>query len=370
MPKTLRALLARLDEQGTTDHRRYEEVRRYLNFKARDKGVPISGSFELTPLCNLDCKMCYVHLNKEQMKGAQLLTTEQWKDIMQQAIDAGMMYATLTGGECLTHPGFKELYLFLREYGVEISILSNGLLMDEEMVEFLNRNTPSMIQVSLYGASEDAYERVTGKRVFRDIVQNITRIKEAGLPLVIAVTPSSYMMDGEEILRFLKDHEFSYQISSGLIAPRKETERDLADAGLETYVKLFRLLKEQNGILPEPECDIELLPEPGGNCDDSLIGVHCSAGRGSFAVDWRGGLLPCNAFPCKAENVIELGFDEAWKRINSIANAFPLPKECEGCSYRSECRNCVAEHASGAEIGHASRRICDWTKRMKAEGLL
>lgn len=168
-PESLRELLAQLNAQGISDYRRYETVRRFLNFKARDKGVPISGSFELTPLCNLDCKMCYVHLNKEQMQGKDLLTTEQWKDIMQQAIDAGMMYARLTGGECLTYPGFRELYQFLRNAGIETVILSNGILMDEEMTAFLKENPPAAIQISLYGADEDAYERVTGKRCFSQV---------------------------------------------------------------------------------------------------------------------------------------------------------------------------------------------------------
>ena len=69
MPSSLQALLRQLDEQGITDYRRYQQVRNYLEFKARDRNHPISGSFELTPLCNLDCKMCYVHLHKEQMHG-------------------------------------------------------------------------------------------------------------------------------------------------------------------------------------------------------------------------------------------------------------------------------------------------------------
>ena len=56
MPRSLRELLKQLDEQGITDYRRYKTVRRFLDEKARRKGVPLSGSFELTPLCNLDCK--------------------------------------------------------------------------------------------------------------------------------------------------------------------------------------------------------------------------------------------------------------------------------------------------------------------------
>ena len=122
MPPSLTALLSQLDSQGIYDHRRYEMVRRFLNFRAREKNIPISGCFELTPLCNLDCRMCYVHLNKAQMHGAPLLSTAVWKDLMKQAVDGGMMYARLTGGECLIYPGFRELYLYLREEGVETGI--------------------------------------------------------------------------------------------------------------------------------------------------------------------------------------------------------------------------------------------------------
>lgn len=89
-PEKLSQLIAQLNAEGVNDYRRYEEVRKFLNFKAREKGIPISGTFELTPLCNLDCKMCYVHLHKAQMQGAQLLPVEQWKQLMQQAIHGGV----------------------------------------------------------------------------------------------------------------------------------------------------------------------------------------------------------------------------------------------------------------------------------------
>lgn len=40
---------------------------------ARENDTPISGYFELTPLCNLDCKMCYVHLSDPAVKERMLL---------------------------------------------------------------------------------------------------------------------------------------------------------------------------------------------------------------------------------------------------------------------------------------------------------
>ena len=311
MPPTLRELLRQLDEQGVTDHRRYEAVRKFLGFKAREKNIPISGSFELTPLCNLDCKMCYVHLNREQMHGAQLLTTAQWQDIMQQAIDAGMMYARLTGGECLTYPGFKALYNFLHSKGIEVGILSNGLLMDADMVEFLRKNPPAAVQITLYGASEDAYERVTGKRAFRQVMENIRRLNEAEIPLSIAVTPNGFMEDGEDVIRLLHDEGLTFAINAGLIQPREETGRKLADASLDAYIDMLKLRQALKGQLTEPECDPESLPDPGSEHSTATKGVRCGAGRSNFAVDWQGWMRPCNTFPCEPAEVLSLGFAEA-----------------------------------------------------------
>ena len=38
------------------------QITGYLHEKAARLGVPLSGSFELTPCCNMACKMCYVRL--------------------------------------------------------------------------------------------------------------------------------------------------------------------------------------------------------------------------------------------------------------------------------------------------------------------
>lgn len=368
-PEKLSQLIARLDAANIHDYRRYEAVRKFLNFKARDKGVPISGSFELTSLCNLDCKMCYVHLNKAQMQGAQLLTVGQWAQIMQQAIDAGMMYARLTGGECLTYAGFRELYLFLRKRGIETVILTNGLLLDEDMTLFLQNNPPAAIQVSLYGAEEDTYETVTGKRVFSRVMENLHRIKDAGIPLTISVTPSAYMTDTEQILQLLCEENLPYNINAGILPPRPETGRVLADANLDTYISILKLRSQLNGKELMVEPDPESLPDPDTKQRTPIFGVTCGAGRSSFAIDWRGNMRPCNNFPCEGVDVLTLGFEEAWRHTNHTATHFPLPTECQGCAYRFICKHCVAEHAAGAPIGHASSAVCAMGKRMVIEGI-
>ena len=368
-PRTLGQLIQWLNANGISDYRRFMMMKRFLDNKARTKGIPISGSFELTPLCNLDCKMCYVHLNKEQLGGAKILTTEQWISIIDEAVKNGMMFARLTGGECLTHPGFKEIYLHLRSLGVETGILSNGLSMNDDMLAFLKEHKPSMIQITLYGASDDGYERVTGRRVFHTVLDNIRKIMAAGIPLAVVVTPNEFMTDGEDVVRLIHELQAPSAINSGLQTPREETGRELHDANMDAYVSMIKLRQELSGGQVLDTLDPEELPDKGGN-GDAAYGVLCGAGRSVFAVDWRGEMKPCNNFPCEGRSVFELGFANAWRLTHETATHYQRPVECEGCRYQRVCKHCVAEHASGAPCGHASPAICAWVQRMVAEGLL
>ena len=75
---SLAEVLADMDARGVSDAERFHGMNEYLSYKARQTDTPIDGAFELTPLCNLDCKMCYVHLRPEQFQpGERLLTVDR-----------------------------------------------------------------------------------------------------------------------------------------------------------------------------------------------------------------------------------------------------------------------------------------------------
>ena len=233
--ETLTEVLEDLDRRGIIGLQRYRAMNGYISLKARYTDTPVSGVFELTPLCNLDCKMCYVHLNANQIGADErLLTVSEWKKIMRQAVDAGMLYATLTGGECLTYSGFRELYLHLVSMGVQPDILTNGRLLTEDMVAFLAQYPPAVIQVSVYGSDEDAYEQVTGHRAFHEVMQGIARAKAAGLNITLAITPNRYMQeDVQALLDLVRAQDVIYTVGEGTLEAREETGRSLKDYGVE-----------------------------------------------------------------------------------------------------------------------------------------
>ena len=376
LPPSLLSLLSQLDREGVTGVDRYRKVRRYIQFKAREEHIPVCGTFELTPLCNLACKMCYVHLDKEQMDGQELLPVETWISIIDQAVDAGMLYATVTGGECLTYGGFKEAYLHLRKRGIEISLLTNGVLLTEEMVCFLDEHPPASIQITLYGPDEDEYERITGHRAFQKVMDSLARLKAHNLPFIISVTPNFYMTKGKELIRLLYELDMPFRINSGLMVPRKETGRKLWDAPLDIYMDLYKeelRLREGKKQIMVPISD-EDLPDPGssenGKGTKSRKGVLCAAGRSSFCVTWNGKMKPCNTFPGIEEDVLCTGFQSAWERISGKVQEILLPVECTNCPYESVCNQCIVEHLDHGAPGHANPNVCEHIRRRVKEGLV
>ena len=275
-------VLEMLRKKTGTQDRKFSELSHYLDAKAREKGVPLSGQFELTPLCNLDCKMCYVHLTPEQMGGQSPLPAAVWKALIRQAWDAGMLTATLTGGECLAYPGCEELYLYLHSLGCEVNLLTNGTLLDAERIRFLQAHMPARLRITLYGWNDDVYERVTGQRVFGAVAGNIRRAVEAGLPVSVSLTPNRFLGDdAPETLRTAYSLCRSVDVNACIYPPRAETGRSgqQDDPEIELYMRVYLLQNELLGV-PPVELDAGALPPCGGpSHTTSERGLRCGAGR-------------------------------------------------------------------------------------------
>lgn len=370
-PSSLLELLEEAERNGSSEADITRLYGQYLNKRSREKGVPFSGIFELTPFCNLSCKMCYVHLQPEQMKGKSLLTGQKWKDLISDAVAAGMMRAALTGGECLTHPDFDEIYLHLQSLGIQTAVLTNGVLLTEERIRFFKEHPVSLIQLSLYGASDDDYEQVCSVRCFDRIMNNIRNAQEYGLPLSIAITPNRFIPDkGERLVRLAASLNIPYNINSCLFSPRPDTERqdELIDLDVDDYVRLYKLRSELAG---KPIQEVEPCQfAPPDRSNEKRFGLLCGAGMNSFSIAWDGSMMPCVSLHHVRTSPLEEGFAPAWAKIHEVALQYPIPAECGDCKYNQVCPSCVALHAQDAELGHASPKQCQRAKKLLQSGLV
>ncbi len=349
-----------------------KDLNHYLDIKARENGIPINAQFELTPFCNFDCKMCYVHLNPDQLNGRRILSVKAWKDLMYQAWKAGMIQATLTGGECLSYPGFDELFLYLHSLGCTVSVLTNGFLLDDKRIQFFREHTPSIIQVTLYGQNDDVYERVTGQRAFTTVAENIRKAIEAGLPVSLNITPSVYLgEDVFETIRFARSLRPEVTVNSALFPPLEETGRSSQqdDPDADLYVRIYQLLDELDGRETK-EIGMDKLPPAGGpshECPE--CGLRCGAGRSSFTLNWKGIMLACNQMSMIHADAMKEGISAAWAKVCHEANNWPRIPECEGCPYFDACNQCMGNLLLFAELGKRPQKLCERTKYYVSHGV-
>lgn len=344
----------------------------YLDTKAREKGIPLHGQFELTPLCNFNCKMCYVHLDDNHLVSQKVMVVDKWKDLVRQAFEAGMMSATLTGGECLVYPGFDEIYLYLRDLGCEVSVLTNGYLLDDTRISFFEKYMPQSIKITLYGCDDDVYERVTGRRAFSRVVENIRKSINAGLPISLSVTPSKYL--GQDVLKTIRMGKSLTQhtyVNSTLFDPRDETGKSglKHDSDLDTYIQIYKLMNELDGRETK-EIEEDKLPPVGGPSHEcTKCGLMCGGGRSGFVIDWKGTLMPCNRLEMIQAYPLKDGFKKAWETVNSKVKAWPRVAECIECAYRNVCNNCAANMLKYAEPGKQPVELCNITRCLVKHGI-
>lgn len=342
-----------------------------LRKQALEKGFPLMMDFEFTGRCNLNCKMCYVHVMDDTAAKQSELSTEQWKHIFDQTIDAGMMYALLTGGECLLRPDFEELYLYLVEHGVKVRVNTNALLLNEKRIDFFCKNEPENIQVTLYGSCDGVYEAVTEKRVFSQVRENLFRLRDSGLEYHIVCTPNRFSYDDyRKMIRFLKDNQFHFLFSNNLslVDVREAATREPFDLTQEELVNIIRIYREEYGLKPYSN---DMIPAPCGACSQPVQhGSPCRAGRSAGAVTWRGVLQPCVSMTEISYSLLELPFIEAWNRLKEDCKNIAQPIECVDCAYNKICEICPTIRYNGLYSGHCNPQACEYAVKMAKAGVV
>ena len=163
--------------------------------KADMEKIPLNGTFELSPVCNFSCRMCYVRKTQKEvaMHDRKMVTLEQWIQIGKEARDEGMLYLLLTGGEPLLWPDFWKLYDALYEMGLLLSVNTNGSLINEEVLEKWKTRPPYRVNITLYGATDETYETLCHARNVCSRVKNaIIKMKEAGLNVKLNCSLTPY----------------------------------------------------------------------------------------------------------------------------------------------------------------------------------
>lgn len=348
----------------------------HLFYKSTLAGVPLSGTFELTARCNLDCKMCYIHKREnDRTVMEQELSTGEWLSLAQQAQKRQMLLLLLTGGEPLLRKDFREIYTGCRKLGLLVSINTNGTLIDEDMVEFFRKDPPIRMNITLYGASRETYKSLCGDEYAYDRAYGaVLALKKAGIRMKINYSATPWNAhDLPEMYRFAKEHDLTLQTASYMFPPVRacelgacQTQKRLTpeeSAKIRWEYEQFRFPEEAlaqrtesmlAGLRVKDALECQELPTER---------IRCRAGSTTFWVTYDGQMRPCGMLEKPTIKMTGNDFDEAWAYTRKERENIMLPAKCTACKWKEICEFCPA--VTYAETGHfeeAPEYICKKTE--------
>ncbi len=337
---------------------------RHLAGVAAERRVPVSGTIELTERCNLRCVHCYLgshrypgRLDQSEDGEQNELQAERWFELLSEVAEAGCLFLLITGGEPLLRRDFARIYRHARELGMLVTVFTNATLVREEHCALFAELPPSLVEVSVYGATRATYEAVTAvPGSFEKCLAGVRRLLDSGVRVglkTVVLTTNHHELDA---MRGLADElgvPFRFDvIVSGCVdgdpspldlrlAPERAVAVELSDeTRLGQWGKHYDRLKG--------------LPRPVG-----LYG--CGAGVSTFYLGSRGSVFPCLMARSVSYDVRSGDFSSGWREVIPMIMELQAGRmeTCNRCESRAFCDVCPGALAweTGAEDGH-SEYLC------------
>ncbi|MCX7922022.1 MAG: radical SAM protein [Clostridia bacterium] len=172
------------------------------------KNITFSRLFiEITNECNLDCLFCNYLDEKAYRKtgckrwysSGRNLSTEQYKEVIRQAVPMGVKEIVFMGGEpFLEYEKMKELIQYTKFLGVEkVAVYTNLTLLNEEILKIIKEFKVSLV-VQVISNNKEEFECISNKPLEVDIIKNIRLLKNNNVAFSIKILVCRYNEDNIE----------------------------------------------------------------------------------------------------------------------------------------------------------------------------
>ena len=346
------------------------DIEKLLEEDARRRRYPLAVKLELLPVCNLNCKMCYIRTDMAQVRAAGgLIPADKWIALAQELRAADTLFLLLTGGEVFLYPEFRRLYTALCGMGFGITLNTNATLIDGETVAWLREMPPRLVSISLYGASDATYEALCGQRgMFTRVSRAIDLLLESGIRIELKTMLNPLNEhDAQAMYDFARARGVFYEAAAYAFPPARKAEPAQAFRFTPAQTARCTIDIHRRSATPEQfDRDnaeyLEKYERTKGEAPGEVRGFTCAAANSSCWITWKGEMTPCGLIPTPCTHPFEQGFAAAWASLKAACDGIRMSPACAACDKRQICTVCPA--ANLAETGRydcASPFHCEMT---------
>jgi len=323
-----------------------------INNKNIKNNIPMIGScdyytpeymiIELTSLCLLNCKHCYLGKNDNIS-----INNDSLKLLLNDIVKLGVNNVQLSGGEPLLFKEINNVLSFLIDKNIKTSVTTSGYIDDDlynKILPVLRKlhKVNGNVQVSIDGNSKihnfirgksDSFERA--KKLIIDLIKNNIIVNTA---MVVHEYNIDYI---ETVAKIVKSWGVNVHRITGFM--KAGNAYNLININ---PLKLKKIINNISNVYSDNHFHITTIEE-NINAIKGRITPNCGCGSLTITIDPSLNVLPCPMIRNEKRlfNLNEINLENGLKVVKDYYHDIEAPseKKCGICEKLITCNGCIAE---------------------------
>lgn len=207
-----------------------------------ERTAPIYIRLKPTNICNQHCSYCTYGSgdttqktqNRDNIVHSNMIPWEKFKEIVRDMGKMGVKAVTLSGGgEPLTYPNILDAVKLIKSYNIDLSLISNGMLLKDELAEEFC--SAKWVRISFDHPEAEGYMKIrnVSEKAFQQVCDNIrsfSKNKKSSCVLGInfVISKANYDKVYQAAL-FLKELGVNNVKFAALVSDKKGYHLDIKD---------------------------------------------------------------------------------------------------------------------------------------------
>jgi MoaA/NifB/PqqE/SkfB family radical SAM enzyme len=310
--------------------------------------IPLEGSLDLTYRCNNNCRHCWLRIPAGSSERKRELSLDEIKKIVDEARSMGCRRWSISGGEPMLRPDFREIFDYIASKCASYSLNTNGTMITPQISGLMKQKGSKM--VALYGATAEVHDHITRTPgSFEATMQGFAYLKQAGAGFIVQLIP---MRDNyhqlDDMIRLAGSLSRHWRIGASwlYLSASGEPKRN-------QEIMRQRLDPKQVVELDKPDVSYEESTKEGEGhyyeCldEDDRLFASCIGMRRDFHIDPYGQMTFCSFVqaPGLRYDLRKGTFKECWEEflpslVNTVRGGEEYLENCGSCELKEDCLWC------------------------------
>lgn len=273
----------------TDDESLKKEIIGLCDYLERNQMI-YSFHLDLTSQCNECCVHCYHSFDQYEKKKE--LNLNEIFSVIDNIYDIGVFSLVISGGEALLRPDVWDIFKYIQEKHMRVTLYTNGLAIDESVAKNLKLFNIALVSISLYSYDANTHDGITQvKGSYIKTINAIELLKSLGMDVELkCIILKQNFRDISKIRKLAEKYQckiiFDYTLTCQLDGNTDPYQYAL------NYEEYMGLAQDNEFYLTKQEFKKQ---EFVFNPDDK----PCNAGKYGLYMNPYGEIFPCVSFRLK-----------------------------------------------------------------------